>query len=604
MLFDHRLGFIVGVLAQIGSAMGFSHQSNIPVFVQTKNGQIQGFESIFLNSRVRSFLGVPFAQPPVGKLRFRPPIAKQPWNGTYDATVLAPACAQPRDTYNETFWGSEMWNANTPTSEDCLYMNIWSPAEAPHNLTVMLWVFGGGFYYGSPSLALYDGRALALKGNVIVVNINYRVGPFGYLYMNHPDAPGNVGMIDQQLALHWVRENIEAFGGNPNSISLFGESAGASSIVAHLIAPGSRNLFNNGILQSGSLDNPWSIDTPERALDKAQQLARLVNCNQTETTEIIECLRDKPASDLIAQIWNLNLKFLEFPFAIVSRDPNFFREYDAFVALHEKKFRQDVNLMIGINHDEGNFWNIYNLPKYFDVPEQPLLTLDQFNECVQTAFGRLPEMVREAASYVYLGEKCDHINGKSKFLAEQVNQMTGDNFFTCDSIWLADQMSDGPGKVYIYYFDQPSSANVWPRWTGVMHGYEIEFVFGVPTYNLTAGYTNREKALSHKMMQFWSSFASTGTPVLRINKETEDWPAYHAVNNRRWMHLKGGSHVRSMLAIKERECKVWRTGREIEYHQYLLPLLSKSPSQYALVNWITVFISFVFLRWTVVGGFL
>lgn len=111
---------------------------------------------------------------------------------------------------------------------------------------------------------------------------------------------------------------------------------------------------------------------------------------------------------------------LEFPFVIVSQDPNFFREYDGFVALHKKQFDQNVNLMIGINHDEGNFWNIYNLPKFFDVPEQPLLTLDNFNECVNTAFARLSEVVKDAASYVYLGEKCDYITGKSKFLAEQV----------------------------------------------------------------------------------------------------------------------------------------------------------------------------------------
>lgn len=216
----------------------------------------------------------------MGDLRFRPPLAKRPWNGTIDASNLSPACFQGRDTYNESFWGSEMWNANTPVREDCLYLNIWAPAEA-HNLTVMVWLFGGGFYSGSPSLILYDGKALAVTANVVVVNINYRLGPFGYLYFDHPDAPGNMGMLDQQLAFYWIRENIAHFGGNPGAISLFGESAGASSIVAHLIAPGSRGIFQNGILQSGSLDNKWSLDTPKRAIEKSQQLADLVQCNRT-----------------------------------------------------------------------------------------------------------------------------------------------------------------------------------------------------------------------------------------------------------------------------------------------------------------------------------
>lgn len=174
----------------------------------------------------------------------------------------------------------------------------------------MVWLFGGGFYSGSPSLILYDGKALALTANVIVVNINYRVGPFGYLYMDHDDAPGNMGMLDQQLAMHWIRDNIHHFGGNPASICLFGESAGASSIVAHLIAPGSQGVFRNGILQSGSLDNTWSVDTPERALEKSQQLAKLVNCHRSTVAATLDCLKAKPFTDLVAQMWNLNLKWV------------------------------------------------------------------------------------------------------------------------------------------------------------------------------------------------------------------------------------------------------------------------------------------------------
>ncbi|CAD5212151.1 unnamed protein product [Bursaphelenchus okinawaensis] len=558
-------------------ASGINHRENIPVEINTNQGRLLGYESIFLHRRVRSFLSVPFAEPPVGDLRFKPPRHKKPWNETRKANILSPACAQGRDTYNETFWGSEMWNANTPIQEDCLYMNIWLPAESAHNLTVMVWLFGGGFYSGSPSLILYDGKALALTANVIVVNLNYRVGPFGYLYLDDDDAPGNMGMLDQQMALHWIKENIHHFGGNPNAICLFGESAGASSIVAHLIAPGSQYIFNNGILQSGSLDNSWSVDTPERALNKSIQLAKLVGCAGPTTRHVLDCLKAKAFNDLVAQMWNLDLKFLEFPFVIVSRDRNFFREKDALIALHKKDYRQDVNLMIGINHDEGNYWNIYNLAKFFDVQEQPQLTVNEFQESVQTAFKSLPDVVRDAVTYAYLGDnRCEYQTGRHKFLAEQVNQMVGDYFFTCDSIWLADQLSMGPGNVYIYYFDQHSSANPWPSWTGVMHGYEIEYVFGVPIYNTTAGYTNRERILSQKMIQFWTSFAQTGVPTLRTNKETEEWPRYNPINNKRWMHLKGGSHIRPIPASKERECKLWRAERELSYHKYLIPLISKA----------------------------
>ncbi|CAK5081449.1 unnamed protein product [Meloidogyne enterolobii] len=581
-------------LSQVNASLSSSHQSKVPVDVELQAGLLRGFESIFLHKRVRSFLGVPFAEPPIGELRFLPPRLKKPWNETIEATTLAPACYQGRDTYNESFWGSEMWNANTPVSEDCLYMNIWAPAEAS-NLTVLVWFFGGGFWYGSPSLLLYDGKALALTANAIVVNINYRLGAFGYLYLGDSEVPGNMGMLDQQLALYWIRENIEAFGGNPKSVTIFGESAGASSIVAHLIAPGSRGLFHNGILQSGSLDNRWSMDTPKRALEKSRDLAKLVGCNRTNIHDMARCLRRVPPAEFVDQLWNIpTLGFLEFPLVIVSKDANFFTKEDAFIALRNKNFVQDVNLMIGINSDEGAFWNIYNLPKFFDHQTQPLMGINEFNECVNTAFARLPEVIRAAAAYVYTGNnRCDYANGQHRFLADQVNQMVGDYFFTCDSLWFADQFDDSPGHVYIYYFDEPSSANPWPKWTGVMHGYEIEFVFGIPLYNTSAGYSNRERTLSKKMIQLWTSFATTGVPSLSDHREDRlHWPQYHSQNAPRWMHLKAPMH-----ANKRSECRIWRAAKDMEYSEYVMDkflvssLINSSTSTF-LINRILVVILF------------
>ncbi|MFH4981757.1 hypothetical protein AB6A40_008466 [Gnathostoma spinigerum] len=251
-----------------------------------------------------------------------------------------------------------MWNANTPIREDCLYLNIWTPAEA-RNLTVMVWLFGGGYYYGSPSLILYDGRALALQANVVVVNINYRVGPFGYLYLDDEEVPGNMGMLDQQMALQWVQDNVAAFGGDPKSVTLFGESAGAASIVAHLIAPGSQGLFKRGILQSGSLDNHWSLDSPEHAMEKSQKLIELLNCTKTTVKESIRCMKALPPDVIVSEIWSVGLQFLEFPFVIVSQDQNFFRDRDAFVALRTGEYSRNVPLIIGINHDEGMSCSFY-----------------------------------------------------------------------------------------------------------------------------------------------------------------------------------------------------------------------------------------------------
>uniref|UniRef100_A0A915PZF7 Carboxylic ester hydrolase n=1 Tax=Setaria digitata TaxID=48799 RepID=A0A915PZF7_9BILA len=533
--------------------------------LQTRNGMIRGYETSTLGKRVRSFLNVPFAEAPIGDNRFRPPIPKQPWKDTLDATVPAPACYQGRDTYNETFWGSEMWNANTPVKEDCLRLNIWVPANA-HNLTTMVWLFGGGYHSGSPSLILYDGKAMAAVGNVIVININYRLGPFGYLYLDHEDVPGNMGMLDQQLALRWIQDNIISFGGNPSRITLFGESAGAASIVAHLIAPESRGLFERGILQSGSLDNKWSLDSPKRAMHKSLALAKHHGCEMKKVTDIIKCLKSIPAEKLIDGVWN-NLEFLEFPFVIVSKDRNFFKQYDAYKALRSGSHNMDVDLMIGINHDEGNYWNIYGLSEYFDKPEQPLLSQDDFLNCINTAFETQPKLVRNAAAFIYMDRHCENTISKNKFYAEQINQMVGDYFFTCDSVWLADHMKTANGKIYVYYFDQRSSANPWPEWTGVMHGYEIEFVFGVPLYNTTATYTSQERIFSEKMLKYWVNFATYGNPDFKEGQNRIHWPEYRST--KRWMYLRAGMENVSIERRKTEECEMWRNVKDLEFENYL-----------------------------------
>lgn len=222
-----------------------------------------------------------------------------------------------------------MWNANTEMSENCLYLNMWVPKHAK-NASVMVWLFGGGFWYGSPSLTLYDGRGLAAEGNVIVINPSYRLGAFGFLFLDDVEVPGNVGLLDQQLALRWIKENVAAFGGDPNKICLFGESAGAASIVAHMVAPSSAKLFNNGVLQSGSLDNPWAMDSPQKALNKSMQLVKSVGCDRRNITEISKCLRNITAETYIDKLWTISVGFLEFPLVIVSKDKAGFFTEDAF----------------------------------------------------------------------------------------------------------------------------------------------------------------------------------------------------------------------------------------------------------------------------------
>ncbi|MEQ2273495.1 hypothetical protein XENORESO_004827, partial [Xenotaenia resolanae] len=274
--------------------------------VNTHNGIVQGMRfPVPDGSYVTAFLGIPFAEPPVGKRRFRPPEPKQRWTGIFEANAYPNACYQYVDTSFPGFQGSEMWNPNREMSEDCLYLNIWVPASPrPHNLSVMVWIYGGGFYSGSSSLDVYDGRYLAHTETVIVVSMNYRIGAFGFLALHgSSEAPGNVGLLDQRLALQWVQENIHSFGGNAKQVTIFGESAGGASVGFHLLSPDSRPFFTRAILQSGVPNCPWASVSPAEARRRATLLGKLVGCNGGNDTELVDCLRNKSPQELIDREW-------------------------------------------------------------------------------------------------------------------------------------------------------------------------------------------------------------------------------------------------------------------------------------------------------------
>lgn len=223
----------------------------VPEFgiVKTEAGYVSGTSE----GGLWIYRGIPYAAPPIGDLRWRPPAPVQPWDGTREAKEFSAACPQPAS--------ADPSSGDTPanTSEDCLYLNVWTPAKsAGEKIPVMVFIHGGAFGQGAGSISLYDGTALAKKG-VIVVTLNYRLGALGFLA--HPQlvkestngSSGNYGLLDQLAALDWVQRNIAAFGGDPSRVTIFGESAGASSILLHLVSPQSRGLYQQAIVESGPL---------------------------------------------------------------------------------------------------------------------------------------------------------------------------------------------------------------------------------------------------------------------------------------------------------------------------------------------------------------
>ena len=218
------------------------------------------------NRDVHAWYGIPYAEPPTGDLRFRHPRHPKAWEGIKETTKQPNTCVQIKDTMFPGFSGSEIWNANTPISEDCLYLNVVVPAVKPQKAAVLVWIFGGGFYSGTSTLDLYDMRVLVAQENIIMVSMQYRVASLGFLYSKTDDAPGNAGLFDQRMALEWIKDNIENFGGNPENVTIFGESAGAASVGYHLLSPLSRNLFSQAIMQSASALVPWGVVTQEESI--------------------------------------------------------------------------------------------------------------------------------------------------------------------------------------------------------------------------------------------------------------------------------------------------------------------------------------------------
>ncbi|GMS99366.1 hypothetical protein PENTCL1PPCAC_21541 [Pristionchus entomophagus] len=233
---------------------------------------------------VTQFYGIPFAEPPVGKLRFRKPVPKAPWRNTLNANVPPNSCIQCLDTYFDDFVGATMWNANTEQSEDCLYLNVFVPEkpDPTKRLAVMVWVYGGGFATGTSTIDVYDGKIFSAEEKIIIVPFNYRVSIFGFLFMGTADAPGNMGLWDQNLALKWVHTNIAQFGGDNTRITLFGESAGAASVNLQMFSEKSTPYFHRAIIQSASATATWAIVPTGIIFSKYNKIFQKEKCVRDE----------------------------------------------------------------------------------------------------------------------------------------------------------------------------------------------------------------------------------------------------------------------------------------------------------------------------------
>ncbi|XP_058296360.1 liver carboxylesterase 1 [Hylobates moloch] len=301
------------VLAALAASAAWGHPSSPPV-VDTVHGKVLGkFVSLEgFAQPVAVFLGIPFAKPPLGPLRFTPPQPAEPWSFVKNATSYPPMCTQdPKagQLLSELFTNRKE-NIPLKFSEDCLYLNIYTPADLTKKsrLPVMVWIHGGGLMVGAAST--YDGLALAAHENVVVVTIQYRLGIWGFFSTGDEHSPGNWGHLDQLAALRWVQDNIAGFGGNPDSVTIFGESAGAESVSVLVLSPLAKNLFHRAISESGVALTAVLVKKGG-VKPLAEQIAITAGCKTTTSAVMVHCLRQKTEEELLETTLKMNFLTLD-----------------------------------------------------------------------------------------------------------------------------------------------------------------------------------------------------------------------------------------------------------------------------------------------------
>ncbi len=466
--------------------VGVVHAAQPTGPVKVTGGEIVGTSA----DAMRTYLGVPFAAPPVGDLRWRAPQAVVPWKGIREARGYSAACAQ-----------TAVWVTH-PKSEDCLYLNIWAPEKAA-KLPVIVWIHGGGYYGGAAAQAGFDGGNLARHG-AIVVTLNYRLGIFGFfahpeLSAESPDrASGNQGLRDQIAALRWVKSNIAAFGGDPGRVTIVGESAGGMSVGALVVSPLAKGLFQRAIAESGNAAVPINADE-NKQFDRQRAEAQGRAFAQGVGAPRLARLRALSVEALQKPAWS--------PRAIV--DGHVLREDMTTTYRHHRQ--NDVPLLVGWNAEEGK-----------DLAPEILATGDftpaRHRALVTKLLGYPPSdglMARYPAA----------TDAQAK---ASIHQLTNDWWGWRLVYWAHLQAKYGRSKSYAYFFaHQPAEPSTPCGYgCGAGHGAEIPYVFD----NLDKDarpWATADRQLATRLARTWVNFAATGSPE---GTGLPAWPAYDGSN--------------------------------------------------------------------------
>jgi para-nitrobenzyl esterase len=488
-------------LATLTCAMTCAAQAPAPqanITTGTVEGQMQG--------AIRTFLGIPYAAPPIGELRWKPPAPAVNWTGVRKTIVFGARCMQGPIFADMSF-------RDAGKSEDCLTLNVWTPAkDASAKFPVMVWIYGGGYQAGATSEPRQDGQFLAKRG-VVVVSMNYRLGVFGFFVLpelaeeSGRNAAGNYGLLDQLAALRWVQNNIASFGGDPANVTIFGESAGSFSVSALMASPLARGLFTKVIGESGAAFSRSTL--PFKSLPDSEKADAEFAASALGTKSLKE-LRALPAQKIL----DATMKTSERGFQLGPNVDGYFLPQPVS-AIFAAGNQNDVTLLAGWNHDEGGS---------SDGPGTDPQTIERLNAIAKEEFGP------KAEDFLRAYPATDDAVAK-----RSLHDFAGDRFIAWSTWrWLDAASATGKKPVYRYRFDRSFPSDLKKDGLGAYHSAEIEYVFGTLDLKLGVPWRAEDRTLSDQMQQYWVNFACTGNPN---GSGLPKWPLYNAKDGWEVMYL-------------------------------------------------------------------
>lgn len=532
------LALLISIIAIATTAVATSSVNDDSLLIYTKSGPVQG--KYDATSHTRNWFGIPFAASPIGNKRFAPPQAFSWGSNTWDATHFRDACLQPpRAYYNESH------------SEDCLYLNIWAPGNvnvSSSSLPVVIWIYGGSFIFGSGSFYLYDGDTILSQRQqdepFIYVTLNYRLGLFGWmvddaLNKEYPEYPstGNYGLLDQRAAIQWIVQNIAAFGGDPNRVTIFGESAGAISTCFHVFSPLSANLFQRVMMESGpclqGASGPGQAWSKSKMEAVSQTFLAHFNCTSSDPAANIACLRNQDAQAIIA-FANARPDLTFGPIidgVFMPQDP---------LSLAATQTYNKVEVLLGSNTDEGTMF--VNLTQ----------TTDDYYHLLNVSFPQHHQIIAQMYPVSAFSSP-----------GYAAAAIYGDYFFTCSGLRMIKLMAQQSPSLnfYIYHWAHiPSWISQSPVWSEyvpwkVFHSAEMWSVFSNPPPGFS--FDQDELLLTQQVSDFWMSFAVAGQPVSKVSPVS--WPSVTASQQATPYIVLNTSQLQILANYKERECSFWES---------------------------------------------